>query len=443
MSYQRAELPLDSAAYEQADDQFYADHPELIEDGQRISLDPDDPSQAELRSEWMDVYYAKTNRPAPVRPFDKRPCDTSTSCLGDLVVRVVDQDGKPVKGAEVKADGLTKISDVSGYAHFRRIPVKVYDISASKQGYGKIDTYPHTANVPAATTTLATLGLRKCVTYRLTSPKLVASGSEGLLPPITSFPIQGSIGGALTLDFDQHFTFGTRGKLAAGWEVGSTKDVLIKKMSHLLNDFAWDDKDKIAEREFKAFQSQKTAPEIYTDPNLDKAVPLSENFKDYPARVLAAPPIVPPAGKARIHQVLKAAGWDINAVKPITDLGVPALNAGESPGLFSKSTKDRATGLFALIDTVNHVLVFVETYEFDSCKQEYTIQLVFELYDVFGIDDDNIKKFGYGADVLEGKNWTNDAEAVTAWWQLQHQFGFAPLITKVVVRPKPFTVSTR
>ncbi len=443
MSRQTAELPLNSIAVQQADNQFYADHPELIENGKRIPLDNDDPAQAGLRREWMALYNAKNKKQPPARPPNKKPADTCASCPGDLLVQVVDQDGKPVDGATVQADGVTMTSDAGGYADFGSVAAKEYDISASKEGYGQILVYPGTAKVSPGTTTTATLGLKKCVTSRLTTPKLIARGSEGLTPPIKSISIPGSIGGPLTLDFGQDTTFGTGGTLVAGDEVGSTESVLKTKMSKLLKDFAWDDPDKIAESEYTVFQSKKSAPEIYTDPNLDKAVPLSENFKDYPSKVLAAPPVVPPAGKVRIHQALEAAGWDINAVTPITDLGVPALNAGDNPGLTSRSTKDRATGLFTLINSVTHVLAFVEKYEFDSCKQDYTIQLVLELYDSFGLDDEDIRKFGYVDSVFAGKNYTKDAEAITAWWQLQHQFGYAPLITKVVVRPAPFTVSTK
>jgi hypothetical protein len=442
MSRQTAELPLNSVAVQQADNQFYADHPELIENGNRIPLDNDDPAQAGLRREWMALYNAKNKKKPPARPPHKKPDDTCSTCPGDLVVQVVDQDGKPVEGATVEADGLTQTSDASGHADFGTIPAKVYDISASKEGYGEILVYPNTATVSPGSTTTATLGLKQCVTSRLTTPKLIARGSEGLTPPITSISIPGSIGGSLTLDFGQDITFGTGGTLVAGQAVGSTEAVLKAKMSVLLKDFAWNDPDKKAESEYTAFQSKKSAPEIYTDPNLDMAVPLSEHFQDYPSLVLAAPPVVPPAGKVRIHQALKAAGWDINAVKPLTDLGVPALNAGDNPGLFSNSTKDRATGLFTLINSVTHVLVFVEKYEFDSCQEQYTIQLVFELYDVFGLDDEDIRKFGFKA-TSALKNHTADAESITAWWQLQHQFGFAPLITKVVVRPAPFTVSTK
>jgi len=47
---------LNNAAVIAADEDFYAQHPEFVEDGKRIPLDPHDPIQAPLRREWMDSY---------------------------------------------------------------------------------------------------------------------------------------------------------------------------------------------------------------------------------------------------------------------------------------------------------------------------------------------------------------------------------------------------
>src|SRR5215475_3775733 len=159
----KAELPLDSAAVKAADDQFYANHPELIQDGKRVPLDPHDPAQASLRSEWMDLYEANKKKPAAVPPARKKPADVSAGCPGELVIQVVDQDGKPVSGATVKADGLTKTSDSGGFANFGKVPPKEYDISATKRDFGRIEKYPDTVNVPSQATTMATLGLRPCL----------------------------------------------------------------------------------------------------------------------------------------------------------------------------------------------------------------------------------------------------------------------------------------
>ena len=95
-------------------------------------------------------------------------------------------------------------------------------------------------------------------------------------------------------------------------------------------------------------------------------------------------------------------------------------------------------GLFLMINGVAYVFVYVQAYEYHSCTEEYTIKLKFALYDVFGLDDVDLNRFGADTD------WsTSDtAMGITAWWQLQHQFGYVPLITRAVVE-RDFTVSTR
>ena len=54
-----AKRPLNQAAVKAADDDFYAAHPEMVDaGGKRIPLSSSDPSQAGMRSEWMDYYLA-------------------------------------------------------------------------------------------------------------------------------------------------------------------------------------------------------------------------------------------------------------------------------------------------------------------------------------------------------------------------------------------------
>jgi len=53
-----ARRPLDRDAVRAADDDFYANHPELVQNGRRIPLSASDPAQADLRREWMDLYIA-------------------------------------------------------------------------------------------------------------------------------------------------------------------------------------------------------------------------------------------------------------------------------------------------------------------------------------------------------------------------------------------------
>src|SRR5580692_4652177 len=129
----QAALPLNSAAVEDADDQFYANHPELVQNGQRIPLDTNDPAQAGLRSEWMDLYEANGGRFIAPKPAKKKPADTSQPCpsqQAQLAIFVLDPNGNPIPGATVTADGLTAQTNQQGIADFGRVDPKTYEISA-------------------------------------------------------------------------------------------------------------------------------------------------------------------------------------------------------------------------------------------------------------------------------------------------------------------------
>lgn len=82
----RATRPLNTEAVKNADNDFYAKHPELIKDGQRIPLSPTDPTQARLRQEWMDLYVKhggaveQTPKPPQNKPDDPvQPCPNDTA----------------------------------------------------------------------------------------------------------------------------------------------------------------------------------------------------------------------------------------------------------------------------------------------------------------------------------------------------------------------------
>src|SRR5579871_1217239 len=138
----RLKLPLSHPAVSKADDQFYANHPEFIQDGKRIPLDATDPAQANLRKEWVNLYLANGGQLDDGSPSPKKaPADPTVKCPtckpgnGLLVVTVVDIDDQPIPGALVTADGLQKTTDAKGVADFGEVPAKTYSVTASKDGY--------------------------------------------------------------------------------------------------------------------------------------------------------------------------------------------------------------------------------------------------------------------------------------------------------------------
>jgi predicted Zn-dependent protease with MMP-like domain len=453
----RLKLPLNQESATRADDEFYAHHPELVQDGKRIPLDANDPAQANLREEWIDLYVANGGKLEATAP-SKKPADIIQSCLicaadkGLLVVNVVDPHGLPIEGALVSANGLRKTTDLRGIADFGAVDAGVYTITARKDDYRMFGPYEDTAEVKPQGTSTATLGLAPCIMFRLEGRFKIAQALEyNPAPPSTKFSIVDRVGDRVELDLYQDSTFGFGRPLPSGDEVSTKEEELKNAMTGLLGLFGFYDDGAIASRAFDAFQKKNSSLTIYTDPALDKAIENSVNFSDFAELVLGAPGTKGAHPKQpRIHQYLAGDEWDINQRVFIEDLGAPALNHGS---LFYFSG-DYSNGLVITIDAVQYVFVFVDDYHYDACKQQYKIKLTFELYDVFGLDDEDLAKFGRSGSKVP---WyarlysipsvstriaiTTLEDGFTAWWQLQHQFNYAPMVTKAVIS-KEFTVST-
>jgi hypothetical protein len=107
-----------------------------------------------------------------------------------------------------------------------------------------------------------------------------------------------------------------------------------------------------------------------------------------------------------------------------TDLGVPAFNIGSK----AFSTQDFANGL-----GLNQWCATTAT---TPKAMQYRIVLKYIFYDVFGLDDKDLRRFGAASDSFV---YSKAAIAITAWWQLQHQHGYAPLVTRIILE-KTFEV---
>src|SRR5262249_3548584 len=137
----RAKLPLNDDAVQKANDQFYALHPELVNpDGTRIPLDPNDPAQAKLRTQWMDLYLKNGGLLEGDPGGRKSPAGPVQGCppkhQGYLDVDVVDEDGNPLEGATVHVEPLgEKTSDSKGVAHYGCVDPGTYTATAEKEDY--------------------------------------------------------------------------------------------------------------------------------------------------------------------------------------------------------------------------------------------------------------------------------------------------------------------
>lgn len=272
------------------------------------------------------------------------------------------------------------------------------------------------------------INLSQCSNRGMKKPFLIAMAKDQYIVKRATYKVdEGEI------DLGQDISHASDRTPPTNYSTSDDEEKLRSTMMMLLVIFASGDKTGMANRLFAAFLSENSEVEVFTDDALDQAIDKHENFSDFAKLTLAAPgtPGTNP-DKVRIHQALKKAGWDVNAVKRIDDLGVPAFNKGSKIW----STGDFNNGLGVMINGVQYVFVTVEAYDHVFCEKKYHIELKFVLYDVFGLDDDDLVEFGatwFGSSVA--------AHGITAWWQLQHQFDYAPVLTKAVGR-RTFEVST-
>jgi hypothetical protein len=81
-----------------------------------------------------------------------------------------------------------------------------------------------------------------------------------------------------------------------------------------------------------------------------------------------------------------------------------------------------------MINGVQYVYIFATHYQYNAATGKYAVKLKFIFYDVFGLDDDDLAEFGAISDSM----FLPKQVGITAWWQLQHQHGYTPLITRII-----------
>ncbi len=265
-----------------------------------------------------------------------------------------------------------------------------------------------------------------CTHRPLVPPKVVAIAKDRYLTPKIIFPDPANLPGSFPI-YGQDITSGINRPAPGKQSVGTTEAELKPKMQKLLSIFAGGDRTGMGQRLFAAFLRKQSKPTYFGDAALNAAAARHQNIKQFCNSALSAPnsPHNNP-GKLRIHQTLKNAGWDINKILVPTDLGVPAFNIGSK--LFS--TDDFDNGLGLMINGVQYAFAVATHYQHDQGAARYSIRLKFLFYDVFGLDDGDLKEFGATSD---SRLTFGSAVGITAWWQLQHQFGYAPLVTRIVI----------
>lgn len=266
-------------------------------------------------------------------------------------------------------------------------------------------------------------------------PRLVASASDRYLTPTNPFPDAANLPSTALPRYGQDITFGLRRPAPAGQNVGSTRADLDPKMRRLLGEFAGNDRSGMARRLFDAFLLPQRGVTYFDDPALNPAAAGHPHIQHFVTASLGAGSAPPPGGVVRIHQALRTAGWDVRRIIAPSDLGVPAFNTGMS--YFGSG--DFGNGLAVMINGVQYAYVLATHYWYDAPAARYTIRLRYIFYDVFGLDDDDLREYGA---MQDGMLNSTAGVGITAWWQLQHQHGYAPLVTRIMI-DREFTVPCR
>jgi hypothetical protein len=266
-------------------------------------------------------------------------------------------------------------------------------------------------------------------------PRLVARATDRYLTPANPFPDAVNLPATVVPRYGQDITFGLRRPAPLGHNVGGTPRDLDPRMRGLLDVFAGDDRSGMARRLFDAFLLPQRGVTYFDDPALNAAAGGHPNIQHFITASLGAPSAPPPGGAVRIHQALRTAGWDLRRLVTPSDLGVPAFNTGTS--YFASG--DYGNGLAVMINGVQYAYVLATHYRHDAAAGLYTIRLRYIFYDVFGLDDDDLREFGAMEDGLLN---SKAGVGITAWWQLQHQHGYAPLVTRITV-DREFTAACR
>lgn len=277
------------------------------------------------------------------------------------------------------------------------------------------------------------LDLRSC---KLIKPRLVAVARDSHLSAKVDFQDGYLPVGCVKPDFGQDISYALNRIIPYGEGVGKNELELKNKMRKLVEIFSGNENKELTLSLFDNFLGKNKEVEVFNDPRLDFIAKNHKNIKSFCNLAISAPGYNPYSpGKVRIHQALKKADWNINNLQVPVDLGVPAFNIGSK----AFSTEDFGNGLGVMINGVQHVYVFAKEYFFDSISDEYRIVLEYVFYDVFGLDDDDLVEYGAKSD---GVFESNARVGITAWWQLQHQYGYAPLVTRFSVL-KEYKVSTK
>ncbi|WP_282178205.1 hypothetical protein [Vibrio nereis] len=221
--------------------------------------------------------------------------------------------------------------------------------------------------------------------------------------------------------------------------MGNDIKSLKERFAYLKRVFASGDKSGMTDDIFNKFLSQaRTGVDFFTDDRLTNKAKNHENinyFCDAAAKKVLASFLISKNSndntiRGPLYSNRRAIDFDgykiIPPRNPITNLGLPAFNKGSK--IFS--TQDFDNGLGLLINGVQYAYIFVEEFGLNSIGIP-KIRFKFLFYDVFGLDDDDL--YEYGTSIKDNALGFAAAQGINSWWQLQHQFNYKPVITRIPI----------
>jgi len=166
----------------------------------------------------------------------------------------------------------------------------------------------------------------------------------------------------------------------------------------------------------------------YENSTLENVIGNDENFKVFVIRVMY-----------KILIKLKSVNWDLSQIKDTPDLV-------RFDNVAFNTADNHNDGLTITIDGVEHVEVWITEYKPPpSINAPCYIKIKFVLYDTFGLDPDDIKKYGKRKDDSALRyitDWNDTTMQIrvqntvgygfNSWWLLQHYFNHKPFTTKVI-----------
>lgn len=455
--------PLDPEIVAETNEWFYTSHPrgqELRGPDGDTPLHPTSAEDAEGRRAWVAEYrrrLAERQADGDDDPSEDGGTDPLDPCLGCCPTDFLIEPGSMILEAEesviLLASDMQPEGPGTGTYTWTTTSEKLSLLEALESGPQVAEGHAVTVLAGTEPNAMVELGelvevtrtqpgcapitrqvrvfIQKCKFFRLAQPRIIAIATDSYLTPTTPFA-DPQLPGGHTLNFGHDLAFSIGRTQPHGPSVGTTTAELESTMRNLLTEFASNDTHGKALRLFNDFLAPQSAVSFWSDADLTAAAEAHPNIVTFVSRALSAPNSPQrSAGRTRIHQALQNAGWDINAAVPPTDLGVPAFNRGTD----WLKTEDWGNGLAVMVNGIQHVIVVAKEYYYDRCNGEYSIKLEYVFYDVFGLDDVDIRDKGADGGILD----STAAEGITAWWQLQHQHGYVPLITRIAFE-REFTV---